>query len=223
MKIQLVDLNQPLVDEWNKQFKDCIDVTTHCDSIFNVPTDCYVSPANSAGFLDGGIDDKIRKFYDKRYVYFQDAVHNAIIKDYDGELLVGQAIYFPIFTFDDRLPDLIVAPTMRVPMKLPQDSVNIYLAMRGILLKLKSLQPIGSRVVNSISISGLGTGIGKVPYDICAKQMKQAYDDFWLGKYKFPCTWKDAQNKHQLLYSDAIRDIQYEELDEDIKKIYGLK
>lgn len=210
MKIQLVDYNEPLCKEWQKAFQGCKDVTFYCENYFDVTTDCYISPANSFGFLNGGIDDKIRKFYEKRSIDIQKTVQDSIIREYNSELLVGQAIYFPLYNFEKIVPDLIVAPTMRVPMKLPHDSVNVYLAMRGIFLKLKSLQSLGSRV-KSVSICGLGTGIGQLPYDLCAKQMKQAYDDIWIGKNYFPNTWGDAQDRHQLLYSDTIEgDLQYD-------------
>jgi O-acetyl-ADP-ribose deacetylase (regulator of RNase III) len=210
MKIQLVDYNEGLCKEWNKHFSKCDDVTFHCENYFDVPSDCYVSPANSFCFLDGGIDNKLRKFYEKKGIDIEKTVQDAIIKQYDSELLVGQALYFPLFSLEKNVPDLIVAPTMRVPMKLPHDTVNPYLAMRAILIKLKSLVRISNRV-KSVSISGLCTGIGQVPYDLCAKQMKQAYDDFWIGKNYFPETWSEAQDRHQLLYSDNIDgDLQYD-------------
>ena len=63
--------------------------------------------------------------------------------------------------------------------------------------------------IKIVTISGLGTGVGQVPYDVCAKQMKQAYNDIWLGKLIFPNTWYEAQKQHQLLYSKSFRDLQY--------------
>lgn len=211
MKIKLVDYNQELCDEWKKVFNGCEDVEIHCADYFSIPTDCYVSPANSFGFLDGGIDNKIRKFYEGRNIDIEKTVQDYINKKFDSELLIGQSIYFPIWDYNSqKVPDIIVSPTMRVPMKLPIDSVNIYLSMRAILFQLKSIAC--NNRVKYISIPGLGTGIGKMPYDICAKQMKQAYDDIWLSKYKFPNTWLEAQERHQLLYGDTVRDIQYDEL-----------
>lgn len=213
MKIQLVDYNEEMCREWHKYFDDCNDVFIHEGDFFSVPTDCYVSPANSFGFLDGGIDNKIRKVYQKRNIDIQSTVQDYIIKEFDGELLVGQAIYFPIWDFNSqKVPDLIVAPTMRVPMSLENDSVNVYLAARAIFIKLRSLNWSNSSNprVKSVSISGLCTGIGQFPYDLCAKQMRKAYDDFWIGKSYFPASWGEAQDRHQLLYSDTIvGDLQY--------------
>ena len=209
MKINLVDRNIEMCDEWNKQFKDCLDVSVcHGDFLDNL-SDCIVSPCNSMGFMDGGLDNSIRKFYEKEhYTDIEKTVQDVIESKFYGELLVGQAIYFPLFNFNKikKIPDLIVAPTMRVPMILGKESVNVYLASKAIFSKLIELGT-HSRV-RSISISGLGTGVGQVPYDICAKQMKQAYDDVWLGKGRFPRTWSEAQINHQLLYDEDYHDLQ---------------
>lgn len=205
MKIILVDRNIEMCNQWNLQFKDCKDVEVYCDDFFSIQSDCMVSPNNSFGFMDGGLDDKIRKFYEKNDIDIEKTVQGEI-KEHNGELLVGQAIYFSFNS--KKFPDLIVAPTMRVPMILGKESINIYLAMRAILLELKELSNPNHSRVKSIKVSGLGTGVGQVPYDICAKQMKQAYDDVWLNKYEFPTDWSEAQIKHQLLYSDDYRDLQ---------------
>jgi O-acetyl-ADP-ribose deacetylase (regulator of RNase III) len=209
MKIYLVDRNKEMCDEWNRQFKDCLDVFVHHGNYFDYLSDCVVSPSNSYGFLDGGLDNEIRKFYEKEHhIDIEKTVQDAIYLRFDGELLVGQCLFFPLITFNQskRVPDLLVAPTMRVPMILGKESVNVYLSGKAIFKKLKELDRINR--VSSITISGLGTGIGRVPYDVCAKQMKQAYEDVWLSKGKFPRTWSEAQINHQLLYDEDYIDLQ---------------
>ena len=82
--------------------------------------------------------------------------------------------------------------------------------MKAILNRLKYLENFSPKL-KSISISGLGTGIGQLPYDLCVKQMKQAYNDFWVGEDYFPNSWGKAQDHHQLLYSDEVSgDLQYD-------------
>jgi hypothetical protein len=63
--------------------------------------------------------------------------------------------------------------------------------------------------INTVTISGLGTGVGRVEYDVCAKQMRQAYDDVWLGLYQPLPTWWQTQKTHQELYTDTFRDLQF--------------
>jgi len=210
MKIQLVDYNEELCIEWRKAFEGCNDVEVHCADYFSVPTDCYCSPANSYGFLDGGIDNKFRKFYERNNIDVEKKLQDIIIGEFNNELLVGQSVFLEFSRYTNKVPALIVAPTMRVPMKLSKDSVNVYLAMKAILNRLKYLENFSPKL-KSISISGLGTGIGQLPYDLCVKQMKQAYNDFWVGEDYFPNSWGKAQDHHQLLYSDEVSgDLQYD-------------
>jgi O-acetyl-ADP-ribose deacetylase (regulator of RNase III) len=189
MKIQLIDRKLGMCNQWQAYFADCSDVIIHNGDLFSLPTDCIVSPANSFGFMDGGLDLVISM--NLGWVV-QQRLQKQIQEKYNGELLVGQAEL--VETGNDEIPFCISAPTMRVPLIL-ENSPNVYLATRAIFLLLKNEPRI-----NSISMSGLGTGVGKMPYNICAKQMRQAYDDIILGKYKFPQTWEESQKKHYELF-----------------------
>jgi len=189
MKIQLIDRNKEMCNQWNLQFKDCKDVVIHCGDFFSLKTDCVVSPANSFGYMDGGLDMVISR---KLGWQVQSKLQKQIQEKYFGELLVGQAEL--VETDFTEIPFCISAPTMRVPLIL-KDTVNIYLASKAVFYLLKK----ESRI-KTVTISGLGTGVGQVPYDVCAKQMKQAYTDIWLNEYDFPNTWHEAQRRHQLLY-----------------------
>jgi O-acetyl-ADP-ribose deacetylase (regulator of RNase III) len=186
MKIQLVDRNEEMCNQWKLQFKDCKDVIVHCGDFFSLKTDCVVSPANSFGYMDGGLDVIISE---KIGWQVQDKLQVQIIENYYGELLVGQALL--IETDFDEIPFCIAAPTMRVP-SLIENTVNVYLATKAILQLLKK-----DNRIKTVTISGLGTGVGKMAFDICAKQMKKAYDDVWLGQLTFPNTWHEAQEKHE--------------------------
>ena len=91
-----------------------IDVDVVCGAIHDVDADAVVSPTNSFGFMDGGLDlTHVLHFGD----HVQDRVTATIGTRFDGELLVGQAVV--VRTDDPRQPFLVAAPTMRVPMRLP--------------------------------------------------------------------------------------------------------
>ncbi len=200
MKIQLVDRNKEMCDQWRIHFKDCEGVFIYHGDIFSIKTDCIVSPANSFGFMDGGLDLLISK---KLGWHIQEQLQRRIKANQFGELLVGQAEL--IDTNNKEIPFLISAPTMRVPMII-KDTVNIYLASKAIFTVLKW----AGHLFDSVTICGLGTGVGQVPFDICAKQMKQAYSDVChRDKYNFPVDWNESQVRHQLLYSNSYRDLQY--------------
>jgi len=189
MKIQLVDRNKGMCQEWEKHFKDCEDVIIHNGDFFSLETDCVVSPANSFGFMDGGLDYVISEVLGWQV---QTKLQIKLNEKYNGELLVGQAEL--IETGNEKVPYCISAPTMRVP-KLLINNVNVYLAAKAafrVLLENKDK-------IKSVTISGFGTGVGAVPYSICAKQMKQAYDDVWLGKEIFPESLRIAMDKNHKL------------------------
>jgi len=204
MIIQLVDRNQEMCDKWTTEFIDCDDVIIYCDDFFAPETDCVVSPANSFGFMDGGLDGVITKRLGNQT---QTNVKESISKRPMKELLVGEAIL--IETTNQEIPYCISAPTMRVPMIL-KNTPNVYLASKAIFNLLLDIQSVGLPI-NRVTISGLGTGVGRVPYEICAKQMKKAYDETWLGKAKTPASWFEAQQKHMKLYDNNTRDLQFPE------------
>jgi len=187
MTLQLIDINEEMIYWWNEYFKNCSNVTIQQGSIFNTPTNCIVSHTNSYGFMDGSLDLIISKTLGW---HLQKKIQNIIKNEYNSELLVGQAIL--IETGNENIKYLISAPTMRVPSNI-QNTVNVYLANRTIFLLLKTNN------INLVSMSGMGTGVGKLSYKSCAKQMKKAYDDCWLNKYEFPETWFIATTKHQNL------------------------
>lgn len=207
MKIILSDTNQSVVKAWEHYFSGCKEVELVAGSIFDTTCNALVSPANSFGFMDGGLDLAISQYLGW---HVQARLQAKIKQKFYGELLVGQAEI--VETDHPKIPYLISAPTMRVPMIL-NGTVNVYLAMRAILLltkhgNLDNEIPI-REVVSTVAIPGLGTGVGKVPADICARQMRAAYDEVVLEKGSFPLSWVDAQQKHQLLYAQQTKNLQY--------------
>jgi len=178
MKIFLRDRNPGMISAWKKHFSECNDVDISLGDIFegfNHKVDAIVSPANSFGFMDGGID----YVYSMKFGWeMSERLRKEILAIYGGELLVGSA--HVIETGSEDIPWLICAPTMRVPMDV-SDTVNAFLAFRAALYavnlhnwraenKDKELQKI-----ESILCPGLGTAVGEMPYTICAQQMHIAY------------------------------------------------
>ncbi len=197
MKIQLVDRNDEMVNAWMEAFHpDGIhgspDIVIYQGDFFSLKTDCVVSPANSFGYMDGGLDLAIS---DKLGWDVQKNLQEYIKQTPLGELLVGQVHLVKTTNID--IPWCLSAPTMRVPLRLDGTyTPNPYLASKAIFNFLKT---IDETVIGTITIPGMGTGVGKLPYDICAHQMKKAYDEVWLGKKDFPNNIWDAQRQHYLL------------------------
>ena len=56
LNLYLIDLNPDLVEEWKRSFSGLPNVHIDCRNILDVAQNAIVSPANSYGFMDGGID-----------------------------------------------------------------------------------------------------------------------------------------------------------------------
>jgi O-acetyl-ADP-ribose deacetylase (regulator of RNase III) len=212
MKIILTSVETGLGDAWTNFCGELDFVTVHQGSILDLACDAVVSPANSFGFMDGGID----ALYCDRFGWtVQKRLQRLIVDRHRGELLVGTAEI--VETDYLRLPYLIAAPTMRVPMILGRETVTPYLATRATLLLVENGifpegQYAGQRIsahVESVAFPGMGTGVGKVPFDVCARQVRAAIDDVLLKKFHPPASWAEASERHQLLYSNRTRDLQY--------------
>lgn len=210
LKIVLTAVDEPLASAWNRHCEDLDFVSVHRGNILDLEVDAVVSPANSFGFMDGGVDAVYTRHFGKD---LQKHLQEIIRDRHHGELLVGTAEILP--TNDPKIPFLISAPTMRVPMIL-RDSANPFLAARAALLLTTTGsflngdlagEPISSKV-QSIAFPGLGTGVGGVGPETCAHQVRCAIEDSILKIRPFPRTWAEAQANHQLLYTDRIRDLQ---------------
>lgn len=207
MNLIFVGPEQDVVSAWEEHFQGYAQVSVQAGSIFKVDCDALVSPANSFGYMDGGLDMLISEFFGW---HVQERLQDLIRNKHHGELLVGVAEIVP--TDNARIPFVISAPTMRVPMIL-SDTVNVYLATRAVILLVLHGRFADGRPVNedvhTVAVPGMGTGVGRVPPNTCARQMKAAVDDVLLKNSRFPPSWHEAQIKHQLLYSDDTRDLQY--------------
>jgi O-acetyl-ADP-ribose deacetylase (regulator of RNase III) len=210
MHVVLCDIDDDVVRAWRQFCADIDGVSIQHGSILDVRCDAVVSPANSFGFMDGGVDAAYRTYFGP---HVQQQVQQRIRERYAGELLVGLADI--VDTGHPGIRFLVVAPTMRVPMVL-RDSVNAYLAMRAVLLLVLNGRFLGgahdgdtiAKHVQTIAVPGLGTGIGRIGPHVCAHQMRAAIEDVMLKSYKFPESWAEASERHQELYTSHIRRLQ---------------
>ena len=169
----LCDINKEVVDAWMLYFEGYDNFHVYHGNIFDAPIDKYnnnaiVSPANSFGDLQGGIDLVYYEFFGRN---LETALQDAIMSEKYGELIVGDALMVKVNSFY-----FISAPTMRVPQRLEANSVNAYLAFRAVLIKLIEFNKNNHDPITHVYCPGLGTSIGKLKPHYCAKQMVDAYN-----------------------------------------------
>lgn len=195
LKIVLCDLNEALVNEWKDCFEEMPNVEIVLGNILEHPCDAIVSPANSFGFMDGGIDYHYSKFFGWG---LQNLLQEKIKKTDEGELLVGKSM--TLETKNDMFPYLISAPTMRVPMnfQIPA-SVNAYLGTKAALIAAVKHQNI-----SSLAIPGMCTGCGRMPVEVAANQMLLAYKEVILGQKQEFDSFGDAQRFQNKISPDGM-------------------
>jgi O-acetyl-ADP-ribose deacetylase (regulator of RNase III) len=133
-----------------------------------------VSPANSLGFMDGGID----MFYMGMFPGIQNTVQDTI-KTFNITTALGRYVLpigssILVKTGSEQVPYLLSAPTMFLPEKL-NSADNVYWAFLGILQILRHYTKVEKLVVG---IPSLGTGVGQLSAEDSAKAVNRALLDF---------------------------------------------
>jgi O-acetyl-ADP-ribose deacetylase (regulator of RNase III) len=162
-------------------FKNTAMVIVENANIKDVPAEqtCFVSPANSLGFMDGGIDlvlsreimPGIEQKVKKRIQQLN--VISSMGRPY---LPIGSVITVP----HDLNTHLIVTPTMFLPHDV-RGTQNAYWSFFAALKMWRKLCVQKNKKFNLVVTSHC-CGVGKMPGRESAEQMKRAYNDFIQGK-----------------------------------------
>ena len=129
-------------------------------SLLQVEADVIVNPANSLGYMGGGVAGVIKRAGGS--IIEEEAISKAPIP-------IGSAI----ITTAGSLPfkGVIHAPTMEEPaMATTEEKVR-----RALRASLELADKMGFK---SIAIPGMGTGVGRLPKDIAAKAMIEEIKNF---------------------------------------------
>lgn len=178
-ELVLCAVDEPLAAAWTGAVSDLRTeagmVRVHRGSVLDVVAQAVVSPANSYGWMRGGID----AVYARAFPGIEQSVRSAVLASYGGELPLGESVIVP--TGEAQPAWLISSPTMREPgERLPADTVHPYLAARAVFLQwqqgLLEAGPVRD-VVKTIAMPGLGTGVGRVDPWTCARQVVAAWEE----------------------------------------------
>ncbi len=134
MHYKLYYREQDLGDAWKNEFAEVQNLEIIEGDICQTDCNAIVSPANSFGYMDGGLDYALSEHFGWD---LQEKLQREIQQLPKGELLIGKALV--IATGDKQVHWLVSAPTMRVPMSFNiPTSINAYLAMKAILLPFRA-------------------------------------------------------------------------------------
>lgn len=181
--VHLRDTNPELVKAWTAFFGRNAKVDISEGSVFDLDVSVLVTPANSFGIMDDGLGSQLNKLTDGR---LEPRVRKLIQDKHAGELPVGCAEV--ITTNLDKPKLVIIAPTMRVPLRMTNANVNSYMATRAAFRALAAFirqdreDHDGESKIESVALVGMGTGAGKTAPAVAAFQMYEAYCQIVLGQ-----------------------------------------
>lgn len=204
--IHLRDIAQAMANAWTREFEGIDTVTVSCGDIFtdvegpvdagkpiDIKADAIISPANSFGFMDGGIDAVYTYQFGEG---LQRRLQETISNNHGGEIPIGQAVIVP--TENPDIPWCISAPTMRVPQDV-SDTVNAYLAFRAALQAVIAHNETSESPIRTLLCPGLGTAVGRMPVERCARQMRAAWNRVLGEGQVFPAHLGRATDDHRWL------------------------
>ena len=174
MKIYLCAREDDLFNAWKLHCDHHDFVTVTRQDIMSIDAEAIVSPANSFGFMTGGIDLHYRNYLGQS---IEDDLRKNINLEFDCELVVGRATSVEVFNPPQlvKYKYVIAAPTMRVPENVSH-TINAFLAAKAALIEAQKLG------VCSIVFPGLGTGTGGMLPGDCAKQVNAAINYVLVDK-----------------------------------------
>ena len=177
--ITFIDLDRRIIEALTDAFDDLAPCVT-C-SVANVrdmavtPGTMYMSPANSLGFMDGGVDATYMAMFPGVQRDVQAKIRSlgkttALGRHY---LPVGSAVVVPVGPCGCTL---VSAPTMFLPHDV-SSTRNAYHAMMAALMAFRKQGKVATRLV----ATGLCCGYGRMAPVVSARQIREAYDDFVRG------------------------------------------
>lgn len=167
----LRDTTPEMVIAWLEAFSDDRPWSIGSGNILHSKADAIVSPANSYGFIDGGIDLAYRNFFG---LGIQNRLQTVIQRDFNGCLPVGKAVIIP--TLKESIPHMVAAPTMERPHNVAKTD-NAYIALKAALEAVRLFNERSGSPIHKVLVPGLCTGIGRMDPFVSAKQMRRAFDE----------------------------------------------
>ncbi|KZP00930.1 macro domain-like protein, partial [Calocera viscosa TUFC12733] len=197
IQFTLLDRSTDLLDAWKAAFEKYLptalgDTFTLLQSDIRKAGkfDCVVSPANSYGIMDGGID-----LYIAAAISPTDttpvirSVQKHLYANHRGYLSAGQCAIAPLPAELCGPSNVLgckyiaVLPTMRLPERIEWQRDIVYDCMWNLLLALEkhngaAVAEHSGKEIRTVVMSGLATGTGGISHQKCAEQMVLAVKHF---------------------------------------------
>ena len=173
VKIVLVDINEKMIKAWRETFEEHPEVEIIHGSMLEQQVSAWVSPTNSGGRMDGGLDLVIKNHLGAKS---EKRLQQEIKQRFHGAMPVGHGVALPTGRPVPRF--LISTPTMVSSSEDISDTMNVALACAASFqtVNMQNMDQPGS--IRSVALPGLGANTGQVPVEICADLMWTGYSLF---------------------------------------------
>jgi len=173
VKVVLVDINPKMIAAWRATFEENPEVEIVQGSMLAQPVSAWVTPTNSRGSMDGGLDAIIKKHFGQ---LIETRVQQEIARLYAGVMPVGHATFVPTGQIQPKY--LISTPTMAGSSEDISATMNVALACAAAFQAVHMCNAQDAGGIRSVALPGLGANTGKVPVEICADLMWTGYNLF---------------------------------------------
>jgi O-acetyl-ADP-ribose deacetylase (regulator of RNase III) len=170
LRVVLVDINPHVVATWSEVFRDLSEVEVVHGSLLDQDVDAWVSPTNSRGSMDGGVDAAIKHHLGSGV---EDRVQTQIARQYRGSMPIGHATC--VATGVARPNFLISAPTMTLSAQNIRRTNNVAWACAAAFQAIWRQNEDDPVRITSVALPGLGAATGRLTPRVCAEQMKTGY------------------------------------------------
>ncbi|WP_253195419.1 ADP-ribosyltransferase domain-containing protein [Streptomyces sp. JHA26] len=178
LRVVLTDVNERVVEAWRAAFADTPGIEIRKGSILDEDVDAWVTPTNSRGRMDGGVDAVIKRYLGAG---IQVRVQRAIRDRFAGPMPVGSAVCVPSGTTVPRY--LISTPTMVRSSQNVSATLNVALACAAAFQAVHRQNRKKPGSIRSVALVGMGAQTGQVPARVCANLMWTGYTlfhDHWF-------------------------------------------
>ncbi|MCJ0875725.1 macro domain-containing protein [Streptomyces sp. AP-93] len=177
LRVVLTDVSERVVEAWRAAFANTSGIEIRKGSILDEDVDAWVTPTNSQGRMDGGVDAAIKRYLGSG---IQPRVKRAIRDRFAGALPVGSAVCVPSGATVPRY--LISTPTMVRSSQNVSATLNVALACAAAFQAVHRQNRKAPGSIRSVALVGMGAQTGRVPARVCANLM-------WTGHTLFHDHW----------------------------------
>jgi hypothetical protein len=182
LKITFVDFNEAFGSEITRLIDPAVDTNISTLTAYLKPGEpmtpgtAYISPANSIGYMDGGVDDVLRFMLPRvelRNMHRNRALGKYINASGHSYLPIGSASCFAV---GDNF--LISTPTMWVPENVSMTQNAFWATRAAFAAAVLWNECHPERPMTELVCFGMATGNGKMTFAQSAGQIMRAYREF---------------------------------------------